>query len=122
MSPQNSLSGLGGVEHHVKGVLSSGQGPQVGLCFVAEFRSPKKVYTFGFIGDYSIPKSIKCTHSATECMSSGARNGEKGVGAPNSHSHRQDPFRCGCAAGTTPWESLSLPALGFTEHSMVLKV
>ena len=34
---------------------------------VAEFRSPQKVYTFKFVGDYSIPKSVvKCTRSATK--------------------------------------------------------
>ena len=33
---------------------------------VAEFRSPKKVYPFSPEGDYSIPRSAKCTHSATK--------------------------------------------------------
>ena len=32
---------------------------------LAEFISPKKVYTFSSIGDYSIPKSVKCAQSAT---------------------------------------------------------
>ena len=32
---------------------------------VAEILSPQKVYTFSSIGDYSIPKIVKCAHSAT---------------------------------------------------------
>ena len=35
------------------------------IYLVAEFISHQKVYTFSSIGDYSIPKSVKCTHSAT---------------------------------------------------------
>ena len=31
---------------------------------VAEFISPQKVCTFSSIGDYRIPKSVKCAHSA----------------------------------------------------------
>ena len=33
---------------------------------VAEFISPKTVYTFSSIGDDRNPKSVKCTHSATQ--------------------------------------------------------
>ena len=33
---------------------------------VADFISPKRVYTFSSIGGYSIPKSLKCAHSATK--------------------------------------------------------
>ena len=32
----------------------------------AELISPLKVYTLSSIGDSSIPKSAKCTHSATK--------------------------------------------------------
>ena len=34
--------------------------------FVAEFISPKKVYTFSFIVVNIIPKSVKCIHPATK--------------------------------------------------------
>ena len=38
---------------------------------VAEFLShQKKVYTFGSLGESGIPKSVKCTHSATKELSS----------------------------------------------------
>ena len=33
---------------------------------LAEFISPQKVYTFGFIVGHIIPKSAKCIHSATK--------------------------------------------------------
>ena len=33
---------------------------------VAEFISPPKVYTFGFIAGITIPKSVECIHSATK--------------------------------------------------------
>ena len=33
---------------------------------VAEFMSPKQVYTFKLCRNYRIPKSVKCTHSATD--------------------------------------------------------
>ena len=36
----------------------------------AEFISPPKVYTFSSLEDYSIPKSVKCAHSATELRAS----------------------------------------------------
>ena len=35
------------------------------IYLVAEFIGPKKVYTFSSIRDHIIPKSLKCTHSAT---------------------------------------------------------
>ena len=36
---------------------------------VAEFISPKKVYTVSSIGDYGIPRCVKCTHSANKSTS-----------------------------------------------------
>ena len=36
------------------------------VALVAGIISPKKVYAFSSIGDFSIPKSIKCAHSATK--------------------------------------------------------
>ena len=36
------------------------------LYLVAEFISLQKVYTFSSIGEYGIPKSVKCAHSATK--------------------------------------------------------
>ena len=52
---------------------------------VGEFRGPpKKVYTFSSLGDYGIPKSERCTHSATE--------GQSAVAArPPHHSLYQGP-------------------------------
>ena len=36
------------------------------LYLVAAFISPQKVYTFSSRGGERIPKSVKCTHSATK--------------------------------------------------------
>ena len=33
---------------------------------VSEFTSPQKVYTFSLIRDCILPKSLKCSHPATE--------------------------------------------------------
>ena len=44
-------------------------GPQASFIkkhLVAEFISPKKVYTFSFTVGDTIPKSVKCIHSATK--------------------------------------------------------
>ena len=43
--------------------------------FVAEFISPKKVYTLSFIVGNIIPKSVKCIHSATKPSSSHITSG-----------------------------------------------
>ena len=37
------------------------------LCDVAEFISPKEVYTFSSIGDSRIPNGVKCTGAAAKC-------------------------------------------------------
>ena len=36
------------------------------ISLVDEFVSPKTVYTSSSFGDYSIPQSLKCTHSSTQ--------------------------------------------------------
>ena len=38
------------------------------LVLVAEFTSPQKVYKFSFIVGNTIPKSVKCIHSATRII------------------------------------------------------
>ena len=35
---------------------------------VAEFIGPKKVYTFSSMRDHDIPRSVKCTQSATKAI------------------------------------------------------
>ena len=46
--------------------IDARQGGQnlVVVALVAEFIIYKKVYTFSSIGDYSVPKSVRCTDSA----------------------------------------------------------
>ena len=49
--------------------------------FVAEFiNPPQKAYTFSFVGDSSIPQSVKCTHSATKRLGRENPNVSSGVG------------------------------------------
>ena len=38
------------------------------ILLVEEFRSRKSVHTFSSIRDHVIPKSLKCTHSATKLL------------------------------------------------------
>ena len=51
----------------VEGLGFREESPGSGAIYlVAEFIGPQKVYTFSSRWDSSIPKSVKCTHSATE--------------------------------------------------------
>ena len=57
---------------------------------VAEFRSPpKKVHTFSSRGDSRIPKSVRCTHSATKGPSSTPSRGKPQ--APPRHRPARSP-------------------------------
>ena len=48
------------------GASSSFNASSRGFDLVAEFISPRKVYTFRLVVGIIIPKSVKCIHSATK--------------------------------------------------------
>ena len=61
------------VVNMIRGVLDidSVRALFLSIFLVAEFISPQKVYTFGSTEEYSIPKSVKCTHSANVAVRGG---------------------------------------------------